>query len=104
MTNNDIIFQAGQELAEQGKIGYTGRTMTIKTDDGEMVIRETEALHTFKVWKDLGYSVRKGEHAVVKLRIWKHTEKRDEDGEVEDQRMFMKTAAFFSASQVEALA
>lgn len=66
----------------------------------------TEEAHTFAKWKQLGYIVRKGEHAKFKATIWKHrTKKVEVDGEEQEQgRMFMKTASFFTASQVEALA
>ena len=52
----------------------------------------------------MGYSVKKGEKAVAKITIWKHTSrtKIDEDGnETEDNRCFPKTSAFFKTSQVE---
>ena len=111
MTNAQIIFNAEQQLAEQGIIKYTGRTF--KTVDGagnEIELKETEEIHTFAHWKENGYKVRKGEHAVAKIQIWKHTGAKVEtvptqDGketEVADRgRMFMKIASFFSASQVE---
>ena len=80
----------------------------------EEIIRTAKALngieeeaHTFARWKALGFSVRKGEHAAFKATIWKHRSKKvvDEDGEEKEQgRMFMKTASFFTASQVEAIA
>ena len=64
-------------------------------------ISETEEIHTFQKWKSLGYSVKKGEKCVVKLSIWKHTVKTDKESGEESASMFMKTAAFFSTSQVE---
>lgn len=63
-----------------------------------------EAIHTFALWKQLGYSVKKGEKAIAKFAIWKHTSKtvENEDGEEEEKtNMFLKTAAFFKLSQVE---
>ena len=113
MTNAEIIFAAEQSLAEQGIIKYTGRTFEGKDGEGNTVIlRETEAIHTFQKWKEMGYSVRKGEKAVAKVRIWKHTGRKIEDIEtsegtrqmVDKGHMFMKTAAFFSSAQVQALA
>lgn len=104
MTNEMIIFNEGQRLAAEGKIGYTGRQFEVKTDDGKVqIIKETEPIHTFATWKTMGMKVKKGEHAVTKLVIWKHTEKEKEDGE-KDAKMFMKTSHFFSASQVEVMA
>jgi antirestriction protein ArdC len=70
----------------------------------------TEEAHTFAHWKALGYCVRKGEHATFKARIWKYAkgkraqEVEDMTGEVQPGRMFLKTAHFFTRSQVEPLA
>lgn len=74
---------------------------------GAGVISAEEEIHTFAKWKSLGYAVKRGEKAVVKLSIWKHTTKQItlENGEAaEDTRMFIKTAAFFSSKQVEKIA
>lgn len=63
-----------------------------------------EELHTFQRWKAMGYSVKKGEHAIAKFPVWKMGTKKDDDGEEETTgRMFMKTSAFFKTSQVEPL-
>ena len=103
MTNEAIIFNEAQRLAADGKIKYTGRELQIHLDDGSVqVVKETEPIHTYATWKSMGMMVRKGEHAVTKLVIWKHTEKVNEDGE-KDAKMFMKTAHFFSRSQVEVI-
>lgn len=105
MTNAEIIFTAEQELAKAGLIQYTGRTYEAKNEKGEpVIIRETEAIHTFQHWKELGFIVKKGQKAIAKLTIWKHTSKKDEETGEEESKMFMKTASFFSASQVEAIA
>lgn len=69
----------------------------------------TEDAHTFAHWKQLGYCVRKGEHAAFSAVIWKYANRRkakatDDDGEPTEGRMFMKRAYFFTASQVDALA
>ena len=105
MTNEMIIFAEKQRLAEAGKINYTGRVYKMLDDDGnEITVKETEPIHTYRVWKDIGFQVKKGQKAVAKFAIWKHTAKvNEETGEQEDSRMFMKTAAFFSRSQVEAV-
>lgn len=114
MTNAQIIFNAQQELAEEGKIAYTGKTF--KAVDGagqEIELKETEPIHTYRAWKELGYQVRKGQKAVAKITIWKHSGPKvetipQEDGReaqvIDKGRMFMKTAAFFAESQVEAIA
>ena len=66
--------------------------------EGKM--REDEELHTFKKWQQLGYSIKKGEKAIAKFPIWKHTVKATEEGD-EEAHMFMKMSCFFSTSQVE---
>lgn len=112
MTNAQIIFNAEQELAEQGIIQYTGKETKVTLLDGtEATIKETEAIHTFAAWKSIGYKVKKGQKAIIKLTIWKYAPKKTqgqtEDGkavEIIKDRAFMKTAAFFSASQVEKIA
>jgi hypothetical protein len=113
MTNNMIIFNAQQQLAEEGKIRYTGRTFTARDMEGnEIELKETEPIHTFQYWKALGFSVKKGEKAIAKLRIWKCSVKaeklqaKNKDGEMveiteDHKKMFMKDACFFSFAQVE---
>lgn len=65
----------------------------------------TEEAHTFAHWKELGYVVRKGEHAAFKCSIWKYRTKLEivEDEEVETGNMFLKMAHFFTKSQVDEL-
>ena len=110
MTNQQIIFGEAQRLAEEGKIAYTGREFIMQTPDGEQItVKETEDIHTFNGWKARGMKVKKGEHAVAKFVIWKHSGPKvvdvpQPDGDVamiDRGKMFMKMSAFFSASQVE---
>ena len=69
MTNEEIIFRQGQELAKAGKIGFTGQTLVIKTEDGgEVEVLEAEPIHTFAAWKELGFSVKKGERIRYRRR------------------------------------
>ena len=62
-----------------------------------------EPIHTFQKWKELGFSVKKGEKSQDRITIWKYSSKKkaDEDQDVEDGHCFMKTACFFRLSQVE---
>lgn len=109
MTNAAIINEAAYQLMVEGKIGTTGRAITVKMldKDGnefEKVIPEPEMLHTFQHWKSLGFKVKKGEHAVARIEIWKHASKMETDDngeEIDKSRMFRKVACFFSMSQVE---
>lgn len=108
MTNREIVHEESQKLLKEGKIKPTGKVYHWTDEEGmEHTYVESEAIHTFAAWKQLGYVVRKGEKAVAKFPIWKYTTKKVEkdDGTEEDRSsMFMKMSAFFSASQVEKLA
>jgi hypothetical protein len=112
MNNAQIIFAAAQELAEAGKIKYTGKTFKAVNAAGEEVeVKETEAIHTYAEWKSLGQQVQKGQNAIAKFTIWMFTDKPSKAalaaaaaaGKEEadaDPHYYMKEAAFFSASQV----
>ena len=108
MTNADIIFNESQRLAKEGIIGYTGKVFIFEDADGNQIeVKETEPIHTFAAWKQMGYKVKKGEKAVAQFTIWKHSAPKveslpDESGEYVDKgRMFMKKASFFRGCQVE---
>jgi hypothetical protein len=112
MTNAQIIFSESLELMEAGKIGTTGRTLTLERPDGtRYTVPEPEPIHTFAAWRALGYTVRKGEKATAAFSIWKQgkaskaaREAAAEAGEEEPAgRMFMKLSHFFTAAQVEKL-
>jgi antirestriction protein ArdC len=105
-----IILNERVRLMEEGKLRGTGQYIDIETADGTMTIELPEELHTYNLWKALGYQVRKGEKAITRLTIWKHSKPKVEsipmkDGEnveyLDKGKMFMKNACFFSASQVE---
>lgn len=109
MTNAAIIEEAKVQLMREGKIGTTGRMFKAVVIDGdgnevERLVPEPEEIHTFQHWKSLGFKVKKGEHAVARIEIWKHSTRtvENEDGEeIDKSRMFRKIACFFSKSQVE---
>ena len=64
----------------------------------------TEPLHTYTKWKAMGYQVKRGEKSQHHITIWKSSTKKvvDKNGEeVDSRKMFMKTAHFFTLSQVE---
>ena len=67
-------------------------------------------LFTFKVWKDRGKVVRKGEHARLVVRLWKRKTGKssvaaDDDTQDNENRdgYFLKTCYLFTADQVEPL-
>lgn len=65
----------------------------------------TEEIHTFQKWRQLGFTVKKGEKSEIKFPIWKYggKKKKNDDGEevVANPHCFMKESAFFKRSQVE---
>lgn len=97
ITNEMLVFNEEQRLAKEGLIKYTAMVTATDPLGGEISYMDTERIHTYQAWQDLGYQVRKGEKAITKLTIWKHVD----GGETEGGRMFRKTSAFFSASQVD---
>lgn len=105
MTNEMIIFNESIRLMKEGMLEGTGEFLTFKYDDGHTEeIEVPEPIHTYQAWKTLGYHVRRGEKAIAKFTIWKHTSKKIEDDSGEkatENHMFMKMAAFFKMSQVE---
>jgi len=107
ITNAMIILNAQMELMAHGKIGTTGRVIRVEFADGEREVPEPEEIHTFAHWKECGYSVKKGEHAIAAFPIWKYTSKAAGASEEEAQEKgycFMKKAFWFKASQVEKIA
>ena len=62
----------------------------------------TEDVHTYQVWKRLGFQVQRGEHALFSTKIWKRTTKKMKDGEEYDS-LIMVNAAFFGESQVASI-
>ena len=106
ITNAMIISNAQQELLKAGKIKPTGRTLTAIINGEEMSIPEPEPIHTFNFWKEHGYIVRKGEHAIANFSIWKYTTKakgKTEEEAQEEGFCFLKRSFFFAAHQVEPL-
>lgn len=105
MTNAQIIFNESQRLAAEGVIKYTGRVFEGVDMEGKPIqVKETEPIHTYNAWKELGYQVQKGQKAVAQFVIWKYKSKVVEETGEEDATMFMKKASFFTAAQVEKIA
>ncbi len=104
MTNEQIIFEQSLKLMEDGILGTTGRELEFEMEDGTTkFLPEPEPIHTFKVWKELGFCVKRGEKAIASFQIWKHypaCKKIDKNtGDMIDvaEKMFL-TNAFFSRS------
>lgn len=116
MTNAQIILHESLRLMEAGILKGSGQYAEVETADGISTIELPEVIHTFQGWKQLGYSVKKGEKSAIKFAIWKHTRKmlNTNTGNAEldkmnemtneqggDTRMFMTSAAWFTSAQVE---
>ncbi len=112
MTNAQIIMNESINLLENGIIKGTGRMMeaVIVDKDGnetKQMVEEPEAIHTYAIWKQLGYQVKKGEKAKASFTIWKCVagkKNEEESDEVPENKMFMKKAHFFTLDQVEKIA
>lgn len=108
MTNATIIFNHSMSLMEEGKIGNTGKKITLQMADGSKVETfEPEPIHTYQTWKALGYQVQKGQKAIAQFTIWVPSKKKqavDEDPTERKTQMYMKLSSFFSASQVQKIA
>ena len=106
MTNEQIILSNRVFLMEEGVLNGTGETFIFEDENGRREIEVPEEIHTFNVWKSLGYAVRKGEHSVARFPIWQKSKGKPE-GETEEEekknkdRYYMKTAFFFTRKQVE---
>ena len=107
MTNAMIIFQESIRLMDEGVLNGSGEFAEIEAPDGtKKTVELPEQIHTFNGWKERGYCVKKGEKSKIKFPIWKHTAKRveNENGEEDEHTsMFMKVSAFFTMEQVEAI-
>ena len=116
MTNQEIVLKKSLELVKEGVLESTGVIADVIMNGMKMTIELPEPIHTFAVWKEMGYIVKKGQKAITSINIWKYTSKmlNEETGndavdamnkQINEQggktSMFMKTAYFFKASQVE---
>lgn len=100
MTNTALITAEQVRLYNEGILSGTGRMIQLL--DGTE-IEEIEPIHTYAIWKKLGYQVKKGEKAITQFCIWKYVngKKEVEDEEVSNGHCIMKKASFFKKSQVE---
>lgn len=106
LTNVQIIENAKQRLFLEGVLKATGRMIQgVDAEGNEILIPEIEQIHTFNGWKDLGYKVKKGEHAKARFSIWKYSaDKIETEGGEEKQgrgHCFLKESCWFTAAQVE---
>nr|DAZ80658.1 MAG TPA: protein of unknown function (DUF1738) [Caudoviricetes sp.] len=112
MTNASIILNESIRLMKSGILSGTGHFIDIVDEGGKTEQLEIpEEIHTFNAWKQRGYIVRKGEHAVASFPIWKYIgSKRKESDEPQETDESgsngycrMKLSHFFTAAQVQPL-
>ena len=112
MTNAAIILDESIRLMNDGILKGTGRFLDVVNEDGSTSKLELpEEIHTFNAWKQRGFIVRKGEHAVASFPIWKYigSKRKDSDEPQETDESGsngycrMKLSHFFTAAQVQPL-
>lgn len=59
-----------------------------------------EPVHTYQVWKKMGFKVNKGEHACIKTSLWRMSNKSKKDDEEEREHFYLAKANLFASSQV----
>ena len=103
VTNGEIILRESLELMKQGVLKSTGRVFIQELPDGSKIeLPEPEPIHTYNGWKDLGFQVKKGEHAKASFPIWKWKgQKNEETGEEEGGQCYQRKAFWFTFDQVE---
>ena len=105
ITNVQIIMNQSLELMKQGILKPTGRVFVQELPDGTKVeLPEPEAIHTYNGWKELGYQVRKGEHAKAQFPIWKWKGQKNEETGEECGNCYQRKAFWFTMDQVEPIA
>ena len=105
ITNGEIILKESLKLMQEGILKPTGRVFVQELPDGTtMELPEPEPIHTYNGWKELGFQVKKGEHAKAAFTIWKYYGKKDEEtGEEVNGRCHPKKAFWFTTDQVESV-
>lgn len=110
MTNGEIILRESLELMKNGILKPTGRVFVQELPDGQKVeLPEPEPIHTYNGWKELGYQVKKGEHAKATFPIWKYSGKNGGEAKSEEAngeteaggKCWMRKAFWFTFDQVE---
>ena len=103
ITNAQIILLESIKLMEAGILKSTGRVFIRELEDGtKQELPEPEVIHTYNGWKEIGYQVKKGEHAKAQFMIWKWQGKKDEEtGEEVGGNCYQRRAFWFTFDQVE---
>lgn len=98
MTNSELIYKAAIE---------SGLMTKAQADEFLMKCGDLP-LHTYAAWQSMGYQVKKGEKAIMKLKLWKMSKRKkasseaaESDNTEEDDRFILCPASLFFISQVE---
>lgn len=110
MTNAAIIFNESVRLMNEGILSGTGRFVEVENEDGTKERLELpEEIHTFNAWRQRGFCVKKGEHAVASFSIWKYIKGKSADEQPDEEQSEqsgycrLKLSHFFTAAQVQPL-
>lgn len=98
MTNEEMVQKETQLLQMDG------------------TLENNEVIHTFQKWKQLGYTVKKGEKSFLTMKLWKHKKPKkqetqpllgvgsdEETKEKSYSEYYLVNAYMFSSKQVEKL-
>lgn len=58
-------------------------------------------LHTYAIWKSLGYQVQKGQKAIINTKLWKMIDMKDKKTGKKEEKMILCNASLFSYEQVK---
>lgn len=59
-----------------------------------------EEIKSFQQWRNMGYKVKKGEKAALKVKLW-YPSTYVKENDKEETKFYMKTTALFTIDQVE---
>lgn len=93
MTNSEIILKAVIE----NKI-YTKEQAKEILEGGHDI-----PVHTYAAWKKLGFQVKKGEKASIKIKLWRAIKKKDEKAEKDELQFILVNTSLFTEEQVKKL-
>lgn len=93
MTNSEIILKAVIE----NKI-YTKEQAKEILEGGHDI-----PVHTYAAWKKLGFQVKKGEKASIKIKLWRAIKKKDEKAKKDELQFILVNTSLFTEEQVKKL-
>lgn len=118
MTNEMIIMMNSIKAMEEGILGGSGifgEVTTFDEEENEVVktIELPKEIHTFKGWRNKGYTVKRGEKSLLQFPVWVKTkpkkkkadeeESENENGKIRKNSFYLKNSYWFSIDQCEPL-